>query len=619
MLYRAEIDGLRAVAVIPVIFFHAGFEVFRGGFVGVDIFFVISGYLITTLLSEDLQKNRFNLLHFYERRARRLLPALFVVMLACIPFAWFWMTPSQLKDFSQSLVATTLFSSNILFWLESGYFEAAVEQKPLLHTWSLAVEEQFYLVFPLVLAWLWPFGKYRVIGVLTIIAMLSLASSEWGAYATPSANFFLTPFRLWELLAGAIAAQVLLSWRLKPSDLLSFVGLSAILVAFFSFQNTTPTPGLVTLLPVLGTVCIILFAGPDTVVARLLSIKPLVGIGLISYSAYLWHQPLFAFARVGMIEAPSTLLLLLLSMLTFVLAYLTWRWIEHPIRNPNSSGYQPVFRFAVGCIACTSIIAAMGFAGHMTDGFKNRFTVILGGDVGHTVFHQVLDHRYQDCEPDEIAEAALTWDGFLRCKQSRPGEMEWILLGDSHAEHLFLGLAEARPDVNVGFYIQNGKPYLNNPQFDLIFARLADIRPATIFLTMYYAPRLQESNDLAENYSKVIEYLKSHGHEVVLVGDIPDFEVNPELCILDNGYQSFARYCSKSRAEFDVQRATYEPTLRQLAMEHAVQFIPIHAPLCNEQTCSMVGTGEVRYRDRNHLNLPGSRLIGSYLVEQLDR
>ena len=173
--YRAEIDGLRALAVIPVILFHAGFELFSGGFVGVDVFFVISGYLITTILIEDIEKNRFSLTSFYERRARRILPALFFVMFICIPFAWMWMLPSQMKDFSQSLIAVSFFASNILFWRESGYFDAAAEEKPLLHTWSLAVEEQYYVLFPIFLFFAWRYGKNKVFWMIVVFAVLSLA------------------------------------------------------------------------------------------------------------------------------------------------------------------------------------------------------------------------------------------------------------------------------------------------------------------------------------------------------------------------------------------------------------------------------------------------------------
>ena len=186
MKYRSEIDGLRALAVVPVILFHAGFELFSGGFVGVDVFFVISGYLITTILIEDLENQRFSLVSFYERRARRILPALFFVMFVCIPFAWMWMLPIQMKDFSQSLVAVSLFASNVLFWRESGYFDAAAEEKPLLHTWSLAVEEQYYVLFPIFLFLAWRYGKNRVFWMIVAIACFGKNSQSFRFYPIAS-------------------------------------------------------------------------------------------------------------------------------------------------------------------------------------------------------------------------------------------------------------------------------------------------------------------------------------------------------------------------------------------------------------------------------------------------
>ena len=205
MKYRAEIDGLRALAVIPVILFHAGFELFGGGFVGVDVFFVISGYLITTIIINEMDEGKFSLVNFYERRARRILPALFFVMLVCLPFAWYWLLPSDLKDFSQSVVAVAIFSSNILFWRESGYFDTAAELKPLLHTWSLAVEEQYYLLFPLFLLLTWRLGKKWILVLLGIAFPISLGLAHWAAYNNPSADFYLLPTRGWELLLGVFA------------------------------------------------------------------------------------------------------------------------------------------------------------------------------------------------------------------------------------------------------------------------------------------------------------------------------------------------------------------------------------------------------------------------------
>ena len=234
MKYRPEIDGLRALAVIPVILFHAGFELFSGGFVGVDVFFVISGYLITTILIDDIENKRFSIVNFYEKRARRILPAMFFVMLVCIPFAWMLMMPSQMTDFSQSLVAVSLFSSNILFWLESDYFAAATEQKPLLHTWSLAVEEQYYVLFPIFLILAWRYGKNRAFGMIVVMAAISLLLSEWGWRNKTSANFYLAPTRAWELLAGSITAFIVQKRGVQKNNFLALLGLSAIIFSIFA-------------------------------------------------------------------------------------------------------------------------------------------------------------------------------------------------------------------------------------------------------------------------------------------------------------------------------------------------------------------------------------------------
>ena len=301
MKYRAEIDGLRALAVLPVILFHAGFEWFSGGFVGVDVFFVISGYLITTIIISEMAEGKFSIVNFYERRARRILPALFFVMAACLPFAWMWLTPPHLKDFGQSLVAVSTFSSNIHFWLESGYFDTGGELKPLLHTWSLAVEEQYYILFPIFLMLTWRLGIKWILILLSIVFFVSLGVAQWGAYNTPNAAFFLLPARAWELLVGVFAAFYLkYNTHLKSHSLnqaLSLLGFGMIVYSIISFDKATPFPSLYALIPTIGTGLLILCAVPKTFVHKLLSLKFIVGIGLISYSAYLWHQPLLVFAR----------------------------------------------------------------------------------------------------------------------------------------------------------------------------------------------------------------------------------------------------------------------------------------------------------------------------------
>lgn len=373
MKYRAEIDGLRALAVVPVILFHAGFDSFSGGFVGVDIFFVISGYLITAILINDIEKDRFSLIRFYERRARRILPALFAVMCFCIPFAWLWMLPDQMKSFSKSLVAVSFFASNILFYRESGYFEAAAEDKPLLHTWSLAVEEQYYVFFPVFLFFAWRFGKNKVFWTIVIFATLSLALSEWGWRNKPSANFYLAPARIWELFAGSIAAFIVNKHGVRANNTLSFVGLASILFAIFVYDESTPFPSIYALVPVVGVVLLVLFAKRETVVAKLLSTKIFVGIGLISYSAYLWHQPLFAFARIKMYEDPSLPLMTGLSVCSFLLAVVSWKYIENPFRAGKNRFFTGAFIFSSSALGLLAI-SIIGYGGYKSEGFVDRYT-----------------------------------------------------------------------------------------------------------------------------------------------------------------------------------------------------------------------------------------------------
>lgn len=362
MTYRAEIDGLRALAVVTIVLFHAGFDLFSGGYVGVDIFFVISGYLITTILINDISNHRFSLIEFYERRLRRILPAFFLVTLICTPFAWNWMFPNDQREYFQSLFAVSVFASNFLFWKQEDYFASTAEEKPLLHTWSLAVEEQYYLVFPVFMFLAWRFGKNRVFWSIVLIAALSLALSEWGWRNAPVANFYLLPTRAWELLAGSIAAFLIHRNGVKDNNLLSTVGFIAILFSIFFYDETTAFPSIYALVPVVGTVLLVMFAGTQTLAARILSYRLLVGIGLISYSVYLWHQPLFAFARLRTISEPGGKTALFLIGVTFLLAYFTWKYVETPVRKKTLfSSRKSIFSTAFVALA---VFAVSGTAGN---------------------------------------------------------------------------------------------------------------------------------------------------------------------------------------------------------------------------------------------------------------
>lgn len=346
MKYRREVDGLRALAVIPVMLYHAGFKLFGGGFVGVDVFFVISGYLITHNILSEKESGTFSLINFYERRARRILPALFFVMSMCIPVAWVLLLPNDLHNFSKSLIAVCLFISNILFWRGGGYFEDAVELNPLIHTWSLSVEEQYYVLFPIFVLIFWRFGKRRLFGILAIIAIFSLAVCEWGAYNKPVMTFFLLPTRGWEIAIGAFTA-ILFTKQIGGSktlhQLLSIIGLCMVLVSIFTFNKNTPFPSLYTILPTIGASLIILFGNPSTMVGKLLGKKLFVGIGLISYSAYLWHQPLLSFTRYATISEPSLIIKGLILILTLLLAFITWKYVEQPFKNRKQFPRHKIF------------------------------------------------------------------------------------------------------------------------------------------------------------------------------------------------------------------------------------------------------------------------------------
>ena len=353
-----------------------------GGYVGVDIFFVISGYLITTIILREQHAGTFTISNFYERRARRILPALFFIILICLPFAWLWLLPFELIDFGKSMIAVTAFSSNILFWQESDYFSAGAELIPLLHTWSLAVEEQFYVIFPLFMMFFWSLGKRWLVVIISFIGLFSLGLTEWGWRYFPEANFYLIPTRAWELMIGALTAFYLfyraesrVKLKAPPkaqgiiNQLASILGFALIIASIFLLDRDIPFPSLYALAPTVGTALIIVFTTTDTWVYQILSQRLFVGIGLISYSAYLWHQPLFVFTRIMSSEEPSLWLLGLLSIVTFLLAYLSWRFVEMPFRNKRRFNRKQIFTVSlIGSL----IITGIGIVFIATDGLANR-------------------------------------------------------------------------------------------------------------------------------------------------------------------------------------------------------------------------------------------------------
>ena len=626
MKYRAEIDGLRALAVVPVILFHAGFELFSGGFVGVDVFFVISGYLITTILIEDIENQRFSLVNFYQRRARRILPALFFVMFVCIPFAWIWMLPSQMKDFSQSLVAVSLFASNVLFWRESGYFDAAAEEKPLLHTWSLAVEEQYYMLFPIFLCLAWRYGKNRVFWMIVVMASISLLFSEWGWRNKATANFYLAPTRAWELFAGSIAAFIVQKNGVRKNNFLALLGLAAITFSIFAYDESTPFPSVYALVPVLGVVLLVLYADKDTLTAKLLGTKAFVGMGLISYSAYLWHQPLFAFARIKLVDTPSSTLMIGLALSSLLLAYVTWKYIEQPFRQRAGVTRKKVFIFSVLGLV---FFSCLGLMGHQK--------------IFKSYSEKVMDALLEDIDKSEYGGSGFSFVSLVN-------QPEVLIVGDSHA-HQYI---KAAREINPNSSLIAESACLSLPNLINQYQNLNVTRKKCINLHKKYLQYLENNSSIktlvfshrwgkqlfdlkrtkllgrADDSPEVLDRLKRDLSDyfvtlnelnvaVVVIGNVPSTHVASKYmkkgyvkCIYKHGKP----LCPKTYNVVLREGQWINNLLSELVGKYEnISFVDPMDRLCDGDECFIVRDKKLLYSDHAHLTTFGARDVLDGLLE----
>lgn len=631
MIYRREIDGLRAVAVLPVILFHAGLEHFHGGFVGVDIFFVISGYLITGLILDEARNDTFSLLRFYERRARRILPALFFVVACSIPFAVIWMLPGQLKEFSESLVAVTTFVSNIFFWRKTGYFELAAEEKPLLHTWSLSVEEQYYILFPLLLVVLWRTAP-RAIGPIVVLAgLVSLAIAEYGSREFYTANFYLLPTRAWELLLGATTAIVLLkrdpaAWKHK--DTIAWLGLVLVLTSIAVFDKRTPSPSLFTLIPTAGTALILLCAASGTIVGKILSLPPLVALGLISYSAYLWHQPLFAFARVRSAHPPSDTELLFLASASLLLAWVTWRFVELPFRDRARTSRT---RVVMALSTAGGVILGLGLLGHHAGG--------LPRDPSSDIAEQRIEVNYGLSPECDFTES------FRVKPECRKGDHPALLVwGDSFAAHLVDGIKAANPALGI---VQATRstcgPILGvspiNRAFPSSWARQCLEFNDSVFHYLESTPEIgvvvlstqwiqytdggfdfllrdgSSSKDIElvrRAFEATIAKIEALGKKARIVSPPPANGDDLGGCLA----KAFLHHESLHECDFSVEqyesyRAPVNRFLHRIERDGA-SIVWLRDYTCTPRTCAASQDGVFLYRDGGHLSHEGSRWFGDH-------
>jgi len=613
MIYRKEIDGLRAIAILPVLLYHANLSVFSGGFIGVDVFFVISGYLIASLIFEEINEKRFSLVNFYERRARRILPALFIVMLVTLITGWFYMDPFELKELSQSVFATSLFSSNIYFTLKVGYFDISSEFKPLLHMWSLAVEEQYYFVFPLLVLFLWKKGIKSLAITFVLISLLSFVLAVTLNTSLANSSFFLLHTRAWELLIGALVALYFHSNYFKQApkriaNYVSLLGLVMIFTSVFFLDGSMAYPGGWTLLPVIGTALVILYSQQHTLVYKLLSKKPLIFIGLISYSLYLWHQPILAFARIITLEELTTPIILISLLLTFVLAIITKTYVEDPFRKKVLlSGRTPLLSAA---FLVSILFIVFGITGHMKKGFpeRNELSLRLAQNYG-------LSAKCSGAAIDEV-DCATSED---------PHAFLW---GDSFAMHLASGinLIEVKglqqltmsgcPPI-VGYDNASRKTlvtcYDYNQSVINYLESLEDTLDKRVYLSL--SSPLDDSENL-NLFLATLHRLKSKGFKVILISPTP-VNANTLNCI-----KRQARYEKPySECQFnidDIKNEALFSTLTKISRQQKVQLVDLRDLICDKKTCNVNKEKTILYRDNGHLSNESSTMLADFLHAEIN-
>jgi peptidoglycan/LPS O-acetylase OafA/YrhL len=616
MKYRADIDGLRALAVIPVLLYHAGVPGFPGGFVGVDIFFVISGYLICGMIDGDIREGAFSLSNFYKRRMLRILPALFVMFFVTSALAYLYCLPVELEDYSKSLASAAGSVSNVYFAATAGYFDAPAETKPLLHTWSLGVEEQFYLVVPLLMLL-----AYRVVPkharlVFAAVAALSFAAAFAVSYRNTTFVFYLTPFRAWELALGA-----LLSIKFIPAPATEFgrnacgsVGMLLLCGAIFLGSSSAPLLLMTALASIGATLVIASSEGAASAVGRLLSLRPVVFIGLISYSLYLWHWPLIVFQRTDGLLAGSSGAMTKLTLIagSIAIAWLSWKFVEMPFRlkaRDTSTGMV----FGVASAAMTSLAALCGLV-LIAGGAPFRFPERVVAIASYLAYDPSQSFRSGRCylatnRQQLDVETCMKLDG------KRPN---YLLVGDSHAAHLWFGLSTSMPEVNlmqatasacrpaverVSVLDSRACPKLMRFVFDDF---LVNKKVDKVLLAAAW-----KDEDIPA-LSDTLETLMSRGLDVVVLGPIVEYDGALPRLLADEILRNSPSIASAMRTRGIAAR---DRLLRRIITSKGATYLSVYDSVCRDDHCDEFAEGDIPLQfDAGHLTAQGSLEVGRRLA-----
>lgn len=604
--YRPDIDGLRAIAVLAVVFYHAHLPGFSGGFVGVDIFFVISGYLITAIIAREIDEGCFTLTLFYERRLRRILPALVTVSVCVLTAAYWLYLPEDFSGVPPSVLAALMFSANLWFFTQAGYFQADAETMPMLHSWSLGVEEQFYIFFPLLLVLCHRVNKCWRNPAVIGLALISFIWAVLKQADTDAFAFYMLPTRGWELLAGSLIALGALPQirQAHLREVVSCAGLAAILWPVFSYDQTTIFPGIAALPPVLGTAALI-HCAPGTRVGALMSIKPAIWIGLISYSLYLWHWPIIVFwqyAQASLLSAWQPAAAILGSV---IIAWLSWRFVEQPFRDKKSFTRKRIF---IGSALATCLLGGISVALITKGGWPERFDeqtlrfARASEDASpvrdYCVTDRVTGHDARCVLGDSVPPSALLWG------DSHGVELAWVM-GEQlskNGQSLIQRTRASCPPVTA--YDDARDPGCALFNRDVLAQIEREDRIETVFLAGFWAKEPYREAQVDRLMAATLERLHAAGKQIYIIGPVPPQASSVPRMLAFRGPQAE----TTSAAEFEQRTRWFTRNFAEWR-RLGVRIIEPADNLVRDGKSIIVANGHPLYFDSHHLSLAGAHYV----------